>query len=363
MRFFNGSNKRTQELIGLRRIFAAVALCVLVTAVSVFLTGCSKDENPAPGPTASATLSGSEETENNSAGKTEAAGDSSDASEAAVGNSDATEGTADNTAGGNSEREGFYSENYEPLGQGMMRLIAFDAGHADAFLLYTDEAVILIDTGEKGFGKKILKYMDKAGLTGIDYMLLTHFDKDHIGGAAKVIRDSNVANVYTGTFTKDSDEMHELAAAMVEKDCSREMLMADKSFEIGGMKVEINTPERMIYEEDPSNNSSLIIRISHGENVFLFMADAQNTRIREYLDTAPAACKLLKVPYHGIFQGELPELFDAVKPEVAVITSAKNEKEDEETRQLLKDRKIEIYKTRKGDVDFLSDGKSLIINQ
>lgn len=383
MKLYNGGNKLTFRIAELRSNFVAVILCVLVTAVLVCLGGCSRADSSgesnsdgsstggevtAGGGTADADRTGNQgasgtgvnadggntgaEQPGNQGASGTGVGDDRNNS---TGEDAGSQGTEDNKTTANSY--------FEPLGQGMMKVICFEAGHADSFLLYTDEGVILIDTGEKGFGKKILEYMEKHGLDGIDYMLLTHFDKDHIGGAAKVIRNTRVSTVYTGTFAKDSEEMMNLAAAMNEVDCEREMLMKDISFEIGGMTVEIDTPARMIYEDDPSNNSSLIIRVTHGQNVFLFMADAQNTRIREYLETKPAKCDVLKVPYHGIFQGALPELVTAVKPSYAIITSDKKEKEDAETCDLFKDRGIDIYKTRKGEIEILSDGSEIIINQ
>ncbi len=249
------------------------------------------------------------------------------------------------------------------LGEGMMKVVFFDADHADAFLLYTDNATIVIDTGEKGFGKKISKYLKNIGHPDIDYMFISHFDKDHVGGAAKVIKDNNVYAVYTGAYVKNSDELYDFKEAAEEKGVPVRMLREDMELELDGIQIEVTVPERMMYEDDPSNNSSLIIRITHGENVFLFTGDIQNTRIQEYVATAPKPCSVLKVPYHGIFQGAEKELFDALKPKYAVITSSKNEKEDKETIKLLENAGVEIYKTRKGSVEMTSDGSSLAVSQ
>lgn len=248
------------------------------------------------------------------------------------------------------------------LGEGKMKVVFFDAGHADAFLIYTDNATIVIDTGEKGFGKKISKYLTKIGHPVVDYMFISHFDKDHVGGAAKVIKDNDVFAVYTGSYVKNSDELYDFKEAAEEKGVSVQMVREDMELEIDGIKIQVNVPPRLMYEDDPSNNSSLIIRITHGENVFLFTGDIQNSRIQEYVATNPEPCKVLKVPYHGIFQGAEKELLDVLNPKYAVITSSKDEKEDEETKKLLDHADVKIYKTRKGDVEMTSDGKDLVIS-
>ena len=38
-----------------------------------------------------------------------------------------------------------------------LKVYCFQAGKADAFLLYTENSAVLIDTGESGFGKTITK--------------------------------------------------------------------------------------------------------------------------------------------------------------------------------------------------------------
>ena len=316
--------------------FGATVICILLLMTAFVLCACDRTvspevtESPTPVTDAGVTV-----TDNPVSG--------GDITESAVTDTDVTE--------------------RELLGEGMLKAVYFDAGHADSFLLYTDSATILIDSGEKGFGKDVVKYLDSHGIDSIDYMFITHFDKDHVGGAAKIIREKDVFTVYTCDYVKSSDELQAFSDAAAEKNVTVNMLLEGQSLEIGGMKIDINTPERMMYESDPSNNSSLIIRVTHGEKSFLFMGDAQTPRLLEYITGKPEHCDVLKVPYHGIYQPSLKELCDAVSADYAVITSSKKEKEDTETNKILKDCGTEIYKTRKGTIEFLSDGHNLSVKQ
>ncbi|MBO4212371.1 MAG: MBL fold metallo-hydrolase [Oscillospiraceae bacterium] len=59
----------------------------------------------------------------------------------------------------------------------------FQAGKAGAFLFWNEDGTLLIDKGESGFGKTVLEKLTELEIEHPDYLLITHFDKDHLGGA------------------------------------------------------------------------------------------------------------------------------------------------------------------------------------
>jgi len=242
---------------------------------------------------------------------------------------------------------------------GDLKIYCFELGKADSFLIYNDKTAILIDAGERGQGKDIIKYMENNGITKLDYMFITHFDKDHVGGAAKVIGSTEVGRIYTSNYPKISDEYNNFLERIKEKNVPTQELRENLRFNINDIGIEVNVPAKAMYEVDPSNNSSLIIRITYGENSFLFTGDAQAERLRDFMVLSPPKCDVLKMPYHGNFMGCLPELLDMLDPKYAVITSSKEEKEAEETMKLLEDRDVTVFRTREGGVLIKSDGKEI----
>ena len=82
----------------------------------------------------------------------------------------------------------------------------FAAGKADAILLTTEKSAVLIDCGEKGFGQTILEKLSEKKIDRIDYLIVTHFDQDHVGGAAKVINNFPIGTVLQSNCPKDSEE-------------------------------------------------------------------------------------------------------------------------------------------------------------
>lgn len=253
-------------------------------------------------------------------------------------------------------------QNHDGSDPGTLKVYCFELGKADSFLIYNNEATIIIDAGERGQGKDILQYMENNDIKGIDMMFITHFDKDHVGGAAKLIGNTEVKEVYTPVYIKPSDDYDNFSEKVKEKKTPVTALKENTSFEAGGIKIDVNVAAKEVYEESPSNNSSLIIRVSYGETSFLFTGDAESIRLKEYIATKPEKCNVVKMPYHGNytkFMGCLDEFLDLVQPEYAVITSSKEEKEADETKELIEKRGIKLFRTRKGSVLFESDGKDV----
>ena len=66
-------------------------------------------------------------------------------------------------------------------------LYVFSCGKADAILLQFDGHNVLVDTGENGDGKEIVTELESKNVEKIDLLILTHHDKDHIGGADVIL--------------------------------------------------------------------------------------------------------------------------------------------------------------------------------
>ena len=246
----------------------------------------------------------------------------------------------------------------DEIGKGLT-VYCFKAGKADAQLIYSDDWAVLIDCGEKGFGKDILSYMEENGIEKLDYLIVTHFDKDHVGGAAKVIKGTEIGTVLQSNSVKESDEYDNYLDALNDKNMTPQTVREDMSFELGDAKFTVNAPEREVYETDPSNNSSLITEITLGEVNMLFAGDAENDRLAEFTRENQNTCRFVKVPYHGHWQKELAPFAESIKADIAVITSSDKEPEDKETVVLFEKCGAEVFQTRTAGVIVKCDGKNI----
>ena len=82
----------------------------------------------------------------------------------------------------------------------------FDVGKADSFLMTCGGKNLLMDAGTAKDGKKVAKRLKDMGVESIDYLMITHFDRDHAGGAAQIIQDFDVKALLQPEYMKESDE-------------------------------------------------------------------------------------------------------------------------------------------------------------
>ena len=232
----------------------------------------------------------------------------------------------------------------------------FDAGKADAILLTTANSAVLVDAGEKGFGKTILAYLEEKGIDRLDCLIVTHFDQDHVGGAAKVLNNIAVGTVLQSNRPKDSEEYEKYVRALTNAGVEPVTVRELYEFTLDGVTYTVDPPRQAEYAADSSNNSSLIVTVRNGENRFLLTGDAQTERLAEVLDGENMSCDVLKVPHHGKDEPLLAALLEAATPAYAVITSSDEEPESEAVVQALESAGAAVLLTREGAVTIRSDG-------
>ena len=60
-------------------------------------------------------------------------------------------------------------------------------GKADTVIITCGAKTMLLDCGEYDDGEEIVSFLRAKGVKKVDVMLITHYDKDHVGGAPYVL--------------------------------------------------------------------------------------------------------------------------------------------------------------------------------
>lgn len=254
-----------------------------------------------------------------------------------------------------------------PVASGNLNIHFIDVGQADCTLLMTENANMLIDTGDLDdtYTEKIISYLKAQGVNKLDYLVLTHPDSDHIGGAPEIINEFEVVNCILPDFAKTTKIYENTLEALEDNEVNVIEGKSGESFGFGDTLCNMLAP---VGAMNTSNNSSVVIKLTHGENTFMFVGDAEEESEEKILETYNASdlkSDFLKAGHHGSSTSSTVEFLDAVSPTYAYIPCGKDNKyghPHNETIDKFEDRGIEYYRADiNGTLIVVSDGSKLTL--
>lgn len=235
-----------------------------------------------------------------------------------------------------------------------LEIFAFSIGKADAILIKAKDATIMIDTGENGDGKKLLSKLETCGVEKLDLLILTHFDKDHIGGADKIIKSMPIDRIVMPAYEKGSTKQFaELNDALLTTEAEISWLDADESANYGDLDVYFWVSP-VPYDGKSDNNQSIIIKLVLNGKAYLFMGDAEEAELKSLIFSGKnLTCEVLKVPHHGVYNPQLPALMAVTMPSYAIICDSEKNPADQATVDALSFIDAQILETKDGDIHLI----------
>ena len=242
-----------------------------------------------------------------------------------------------------------------------------DVGQGDCTLIISQGEVMVIDSGDRDESNNVEMYLLKQGITHIDYLIATHPHADHIGEMAEILGGFDVENFIMPQVpdayvpnTKCYEDILRIISAKNMTVTPAE----DGSFKLGGCDVSLYASG--ITDSENLNDYSVIVKLVHGKNSFLFTGDCEYTEEKDLLSRGlDLRAKVLKAGHHGSCTSSSAEFLDAVKPDRAVISCGRNNDyghPNESTVRRLSKYADEVYITYlDGNVVFTSDGVGLSV--
>jgi len=246
-----------------------------------------------------------------------------------------------------------------PTASGILTISVLKAGQADAIVITTQNSCMVIDCGEKDDADKVLQYLKERNIKTIDYLVITHFDKDHVGGAAKILSNVTANIIYVPDYKGNTDEYKKYINALEMNSMSQTAITENVSFLLDDVLFEIYSPLKTSYRGD--NDYSLVVLAKHGNLSFLFAGDAESERISELMEQLDGNYDYFKVPHHGRFDDMTSEFINFVNPSIAVITDSEKNPADDRTIESLSALGCEVYCTKDGTVTAISDGSEITV--
>ena len=311
------------------------------------------------------------------------------------------------------------------------KIHCIDVGCADGALLQYGEGsnakYAMIDTGagkyngtkDKTYAKKkdpAYEYLKKIGVKHLEFVILTHPHRDHIGGLVKILKDKTITinTIYgnslemtylrsndnvkkqtseTAKWTKFDSDTYQNVKDEIEKRNSEE----DESLHVkyvipkAGSKIYLGQAQITFYgplennykygrqvnlNVRQENKYSIVTRIVYGKNSFLMTGDAQRETIEKIIEKGyNLQAQVLKEPHHGyqdvkekdkLIAGRTSDhklLIDHTKANIAVISNGYKNTGEVPMKNVLTDlSKMDIYETgNRGTIVITSDGSHLYV--
>ena len=209
---------------------------------------------------------------------------------------------------------------------GMVQVHFIDVGQGDAALIVTENAAVLIDGGDSSSGKDVAVYLRKVGITRLDLIIASHPHADHIGGLPDVI--ASLEGVERLWLPRLPDELVPTTRAFMnllesaeEHSVMVEYAETARSVTLGGGAfLEILSPDTG-REFSGVNDYSLVARLVHGQNAFLFTGDMESAAEAALLESRLfVRSNVLAVAHHGSGTSSTYEFLEAVGGGYAVIS-------------------------------------------
>ena len=242
-----------------------------------------------------------------------------------------------------------------------------DVGQGDGMLIMTEDGNILIDAGPASASTELNAYLDKYGVTDIEYAIFTHPHEDHIGGAASVVNSRNIKNVIMPDAEYDTKTYTRLLTAL-EQSTKTNVIPAQSgdTYELGNLKIRILAPNSDEYKS--TNDYSVVAKITYGSTSFMFTGDAEALSEKEIMslyNSYELKSNLLKVGHHGSTTSTSEAFLDAVNPLIAVISCAKGNDYGHphtKTMEKLAERGITVYRTdMEGSMILTTNGTDIYV--
>ena len=214
-----------------------------------------------------------------------------------------------------------------------------DVGQGDSTLITTQfNKKILIDGGGSEFGstfdvgeKTLLPYLLKKKIHKLDYVVISHFDSDHVGGILTILEELNVKQVLIPKQVEYSENYNKFLDIIKKRNIKIKIVEEGNTINIDkNTYLDILWPEEKQIKDNVLNNNSLIVRLCYKNFKMLFTGDieeiAEQRLLQKYENTEKLTADILKVAHHGSKSSSIAEFLEKVNPRIALIGVGKNNK-------------------------------------
>ncbi len=207
-----------------------------------------------------------------------------------------------------------------------------DVGQGDSMLVTTPNGkTILIDGGGSKDNESfdvgentLIPYLLDKGISKLDYVIISHFDSDHVGGVLTLLKELKVKTVIISKQGESSQNYEYFKKIVKEKRIKVIVVkQGDKLTIDKNVILKILWPKEEQIKDNILNNNSIVAKLTYYSFSMLLTGDieqiAEEKIMEEYQNTNELKATILKVAHHGSKSSSIQEFLEQVKPKIALI--------------------------------------------
>lgn len=256
------------------------------------------------------------------------------------------------------------SETNTETQEGELTVTYLDVGQGNTILAESEGHYMLIDGGARETSSFVVSFLQKRKIEKLDYLLISHFDEDHLAGAIGALHNFEVGTLITPDYTADSSIYRSYAEAVAEKGYTEMHPKMGDEFTLGNAGFRIISP--VSYGHEDKNQDSVGIILQNGANKFFIGGDIGLEGEKEILEAnIDIDADVMMMNHHGSHVSE--KFFDAVSPITGVISCGEGNSYGhprEDTMKILEENQVPVFRTDKqGTIVVHSDGADITFEQ
>ncbi len=253
--------------------------------------------------------------------------------------------------------------NADNIGQMTVRFL--DVGQGNSVLVESEGRYMLIDGGDYDYSSYVVAYLKNQGVETLDYMVVSHYDSDHLSGCVGALRAFDVETVICPDYEGDTKTYYTFVDDLEKYGVDSIYPQVGDVFEFGSGQFTIVCPTSYDYRDE--NDNSVGVRIEFGQSSFLICGDAGEESEEDMIESGVhLQSDVYMAGHHGSAGSSTYDFLQAVHPEVIVISAGFDNSYGhpaKATMNRLKNTGADIYRTDlQGELIAVTDGTNITWN-
>lgn len=198
----------------------------------------------------------------------------------------------------------------------------FDVGQGLSILFQSNNNYILYDGGGRSTSSFLVSRLRKLGIDEIDYIIVSHYDEDHIAGLVGLIHTLSVENVICPDYENDTKIYQSLINEITLRKVNVIHPKLGEQYNDGAITMNILSADN---KADEDNDRSIAVEFVDNTFSMLVTGDCSVEKEKEIIEKFDNLdCDVYVAAHHGSRYSSSEEFLTNIKPENIIISCGKD---------------------------------------